>query len=204
LVKNHYGTQHSLKFVMVSPMNVKSLFWFYFGFVFVGFASSLWSLLTSVLTVMPMPLPYWLLYTPGNIATAGIIVTVLMLALYTYLGVALVLSKLLRGLVPIIMVIAFTIGLALLLAKLAIPALAALIIAYLMLIGTYSVLTSIATTRASKALWATATIILTLIPLILMAGGLALMNYVKYMALVEQAMAIMASAIEAWRLGVEQ
>jgi len=186
-------------------MNVKSLFWFYFGFVFVGFASSLWSLLTSVLTVMPIPLPYWLLYTPGNIATAGIIVTVAsMLALYAYLGVALVLSKLLRGLVPIIMVIAFTIGLALLLAKLAIPALAALIIAYLMLIGTYSVLTSIATTRASKALWATATIILTLIPLILMAGGLALMNYVKYMALVEQAMAIMASAIEAWRLGVEQ
>ncbi|WP_156519837.1 hypothetical protein, partial [Caldivirga sp. MU80] len=147
-----------------------------------------------------MPLPYWLLYTPGNIATAGIIVTVLMLALYTYLGVALVLSKLLRGLVPIIMVIAFTIGLALLLAKLAIPALAALIIAYLMLIGTYSVLTSIATTRASKALWATATIILTLIPPILIGGGLAVINYIKYMALVEQATAIMASAAEAWRL----
>jgi hypothetical protein len=185
-------------------MNVKSLFWFYAGFVFASFASSLWLLLSSVLTVMPIPLPYWLLYTPGNIVTAGIIVASLMLALYTYLGIALVLSKLLRGLVPIIMVTAFTIGITLLLAKLAIPALAALITAYLMLIGTYAVLISIATTRASKALWATATIILTLIPPILMAGGLAVMNYVKYMALVEQAMAIMASAVEAWRLGVEQ
>jgi hypothetical protein len=185
-------------------MNVKSLFWFFVGFVFVNFASSLWLLLSSVLTITPIPLPYWLLYTPGNIVTAGIIVAALMLVLYAYLGVALVLNKMNRGFIPITMVIAFTIGITLLLAKLAIPALAALIIAYLMLIGTYSVLTSIATTRASKALWATATIILTLIPLILMAGGLALMNYVKYMALVEQAMAIMASAVEAWRLGVEQ
>ena len=185
-------------------MAVRLLFWFFVCFVLVGFASSLWSLLTSILTVMPMPLPYWLLYTPGNIATAGIIVTALMLALYAYLGVALVLGKLLRGLVPIIMVTAFIIGLALLLAKLAIPALAALIIAYLMLIGTYAVLISIATTRASKALWATATIILTLIPPILIGGGLAVINYIKYMALVEQATAITASAAEAWRLGVEQ
>jgi len=114
------------------------------------------------------------------------------------------LNKMNRGFIPITMVTAFTVGLALLLAKLAIPALAALITAYLMLIGTYAVLISIATTRASKALWATATIILTLIPPILMAGGLAVMNYVKYMALVEQAMAITASAVEAWRLGVEQ
>jgi len=98
-------------------MNVKSLFWFYVGFVFASFASSLWLLLSSVLTVMPIPLPYWLLYTPGNTATAGIIVTALMLALYTYLGIALVLGKLLRGLVPIIMVTAFIIGLALLLAN---------------------------------------------------------------------------------------
>ena len=185
-------------------MNVKSLFWFYVGFVFASFASSLWLLLSSVLTITPIPLPYWLLYTPGNIVTAGIIVASLMLALYTYLGIALVLSKLLRGLVPIIMVTAFTVGLALLLAKLAIPALAALITAYLMLIGTYAVLISIATTRASKALWAMATIILTLIPPILIGGGLAVMNYIRYMAITEQTMAIMASAVEAWRLGVEQ
>ena len=185
-------------------MNVKSLFWFFVGFVFVNFASSLWLLLSSVLTITPIPLPYWLLYTPGNIVTAGIIVAALMLVLYAYLGVALVLGKLLRGLVPIIMVTAFIIGLALLLAKLAIPALAALIIAYLMLIGTYAVLISIATTRASKALWATATIILTLIPPILIGGGLAVMNYIRYMAITEQTMAIMASAVEAWRLGVEQ
>jgi len=193
-----------LKFVTVSPMNVKSLFWFFVGFVFVNFASSLWLLLSSVLTITPIPLPYWLLYTPGNIVTAGIIVASLMLALYAYLGVALVLNKMHRGLVPIIMVTAFIIGLALLLAKLAIPALAALIIAYLMLIGTYAVLISIATTRASKALWATATIILTLIPPILIGGGLAVMNYIRYMAITEQTMAIMASAVEAWRLGVEQ
>jgi hypothetical protein len=153
---------------------------------------------------MPIPLPYWLLYTPGNIVTAGIIVAALMLALYTYLGIALVLNKMNRGFIPITMVTAFTIGIALLLVRQAIPALAALITAYLMLIGTYAVLISIATTRASKALWATATIILTLIPPILMAGRLAVMNYIRYMALVEQAMAITASAVEAWRLGVEQ
>ena len=186
---------------MVFPMAVRPLFWFFVCFVLVGFASSLWSLLTSILTVMPIPLPYWLLYTPGNIATAGIIVTALMLALYTYLGIALVLNKMNRGFIPITMVIAFTIGITLLLVRQAIPALVILVIAYVMLIGTYAVLISVAVSRASKALWATATIILTLIPLILMAGGLALMNYVKYMALVEQATAIMASAIEAWRLG---
>ena len=182
-------------------MNVKSLFWFYFGFVFVGFASSLWSLLTSILTVMPMPLPYWLLYTPGNIVTAGIIVAALMLALYTYLGIALVLNKMNRGFIPITMVIAFTIGITLLLAKLAIPALVILVIAYVMLIGTYAVLISVTTTRTSKALWGVATIILALTPPILIGGGLAVINYIRYMALVEQAMAIMASAIEAWRLG---
>ncbi len=185
-------------------MAVRPLFWFFVCFVLAGFASSLWSLLTSILTVMPIPLPYWLLYTPGNIVTAGIIVAALMLALYTYLGIALVLNKMNRGFIPITMVTAFTIGIALLLVRQAIPALAALITAYLMLIGTYAVLISIATTRASKALWATATIILTLIPPILMAGRLAVMNYIRYMALVEQAMAITASAVEAWRLGVEQ
>ena len=185
-------------------MNVKSLFWFYAGFVFASFASSLWLLLSSVLTVMPMPLPYWLLYTPGNIATAGIIVTALMLALYTYLGVALVLNKMNRGFIPITMVIAFTIGITLLLVRQAIPALVILVIAYVMLIGTYIVITSVTTSRTSKALWGVATIILALIPPILIGGGLAVINYIRYMALVEQAMAITASAIEAWRLGVEQ
>jgi len=53
-------------------------------------------------------------------------------------------------------------------------------------------------------LWGVATIILALIPPILIGGGLAVINYIRYMALVEQAMAITASAIEAWRLGVEQ
>jgi len=102
---------------------VRSLFWFFVGFVFVSFASSLWLLLSSVLTVMPIPLPYWLLYTPGNMVTAGVVVAALMLVLYTYLGVVLVLGKMNRGFVPITMVIAFVIGFALLLARLAIPAL---------------------------------------------------------------------------------
>jgi len=185
-------------------MNVKSLFWFFVGFVFVNFASSLWLLLSSVLTITPIPLPYWLLYTPGNIVTAGIIVASLMLALYAYLGVALVLNKMNRGFIPITMVIAFTIGITLLLVRQAIPALVILVIAYVMLIGTYTVITSVTTSRASKALWGVATIILALIPPILIGGGLAVINYIRYMALVEQAMAIMASAIEAWRLGVEQ
>jgi hypothetical protein len=182
-------------------MNAKSLFWFFVGFVFVSFASSLWLLLSSVLTVMPIPLPYWLLYTPGNIVAAGVVVVVLMLVLYAYLGVALVINGLGRGFVSITMVIAFIIGFALLLARLAIPALAVLVIAYVMLIGTYAVLISVATSRASKALWGVATIILTLTPPILIGGGLAVIDYVKYMAIIEQATAIIASAIEAWKLG---
>jgi len=182
-------------------MAIKSLFWFFVGFVLVSFASSLWLFLSSVLTIMPIPLPYWLLYTPGNMVRAGVVVAALMLALYTYLGVVLVLSKLSRGFVPIIMVIAFTIGSALLLAKLAIPALAVLVIAYVMLIGTYAVLISVATTRASKALWGVATMILALIPPILIGGGLAVIDYAKYMAIIEQSAAIMASAVEAWKLG---
>jgi hypothetical protein len=184
-------------------MNAKSLLWFYVGFVLVSFASSLWLLLSSVLTVTPIPLPYWLLYTPGNIVAAGVVVAALMLVLYTYLGVSLVLSKMHRGFVPITMVFAFVIGFALLLARLAIPALVILVIAYVMLIGTYAVLISVATTRASKALWGVAAIILTLTPPILIGGGLAVMNYIKYMAIIEQATAIIASAIEAWKLGVE-
>jgi hypothetical protein len=183
-------------------MNAKSLFWFFVGFVLVSFASSLWLLLSSVLTVMPIPLPYWLLYTPGNIVAAGVVVAALMLALYTYLGVSLVLSKMNRGFVPITMVFAFVIGFALLLARLAIPALVILVIAYVMLIGTYAVLISVATTRASKALWSVATMILALIPPILVGGGLAVIDYVKYMAIIEQSAAIMASAVEAWKLGV--
>jgi len=183
---------------------VRSLFWFYADFVFVSFAFSLWSLLSSVLTVMPILLPYWLLYTPGNMVRAGVVVAALMLALYTYLGVVLVLSKMNRGFVPITMVIAFTIGFALLLAKLAIPALAVLAVAYVLLVGTYIVIISTATSRASKALWGVATIILTLIPPILIGGGLAVIDYVKYMAITEQATAIIASAIETWKLGVGQ
>ncbi len=186
---------------LVFRLMVRSLFWFYAGFVFINFASSLWLLLSSVLTVMPIPLPYWLLYTPGNVVTAGMIVVVVMLVLYAYLGVSLVLGKLSRGFIPITMVIAFTIGSALLLARLAIPALAVLVIAYVMLIGTYAVLISVATTRASKALWGVATIILTLIPPILVGGGPAVIDYVKYMAIIEQSAAITASAVEAWRLG---
>ncbi|PLC67659.1 hypothetical protein B7L70_07430 [Vulcanisaeta sp. EB80] len=162
---------------------------------------SLWLLLTSILTITPIPLPYWLLYTPGNMVTAGMIVVVLMLVLYTYLGVVLVLSKMNRGFIPITMVIAFTIGSALLLAKLAIPALAVLITAYVMLIGTYIVIISVATSRASKALWGVATMILALIPPILIGGGPAVIDYVKYIAIIEQSAAIMASAVEAWKLG---
>jgi len=183
---------------------VRSLFWFYAGFVFVSFASSLWLFLSSVLTVMPIPLPYWFLYTPGNVVTAGVVVIALMLVLYTYLGVVLVLGRMNRGFVPITMVIAFVIGFTLLLVRQAIPALVILVIAYVMLIGTYAVLISVATTRASKALWGVATMILALIPPILIGGGLAVIDYVKYMAITEQATAIIASAVEAWKLGVGQ
>jgi hypothetical protein len=183
---------------------VRSLFWFFVGFVFVNSVFSLWLFLSSVLTVMPIPLPYWLLYTPSNIVVAGVVVIALMLVLYTYLGVVLVLSKMNRGFVPITMVFAFVIGFALLLVRQAIPALVILVIAYVMLIGTYAVLISVVISRASKALWGVATIILTLTPPILIGGGLAVIDYVRYMAIIEQATAIIASAIETWKLGVGQ
>ena len=183
-------------------MNVKSLFRFFVGFVFVNFAFSLWSLLSSVLTVMPIPLPYWLLYTPGNIVAAGAIVMALMLALYAYLGVSLVINGLRRGFIPMVMAFTFAIGMALLLARQAIPALVILVIAYVMLIGTYIVIISTATSRASKALWEAAAMVLALIPPMLMIGGLIVIDYVRYMAITEQATTIIASAIEAWKLGV--
>jgi len=153
---------------------------------------------------MPIPLPYWFLYTPGNVVTAGVVVIALMLVLYTYLGVSLVLSKMNRGFVPITMVFAFVIGFALLLVRQAIPALVILVIAYVMLIGTYIVIISIATSRASKALWEAAAMVLALIPPMLMIGGLIVIDYVRYMAITEQAMTIIASAVEAWKLGVGQ
>jgi hypothetical protein len=182
-------------------MNAKSLFWFFVGFVFVNSVFSLWLFLTSVLTVMPISLPYWLLYTPGNIVAAGVVVAALMLVLYTYLGVSLVINGLRRGFIPMVMVFAFVIGFALLLVGQAIPALAVLITAYVMLIGTYIVIISVATTRASKALWEAAAMVLALIPPMLMIGGLIVIDYVRYMAITEQAMTITASAVEAWRLG---
>ena len=182
---------------------VRSLFWFYADFVFVSFASSLWFLLSSVLTVMPIPLPYWLLYTPDNVVTAGMIVVALMLVLYAYLGVSLVINGLRRGFIPMVMVFAFVIGFALLLVRQAIPALIMIIITYVMLIGTYIVIISIATSRASKALWEAAAMVLALIPPMLMIGGLIVIDYVRYMAIAEQAMTIIASAVEAWKLGVE-
>jgi ABC-type multidrug transport system permease subunit len=182
-------------------MAIKSLFWFYVGFVLVSFASSLWLFLSSVLTVMPIPLPYWLLYTLSNIVAAGVVVAALMLVLYTYLGVSLVINGLRRGFIPMVMVFAFVIGFALLLVRQAIPALIMIIIAYVMLIGTYIVIISVATSRASKALWEAAAMVLALIPPMLMIGGLIVIDYVRYMAITEQATTITASAVEAWRLG---
>jgi hypothetical protein len=182
---------------------IKSLFWFYVGFVFVAFAFSLWLLLSSVLTITPIPLPYWLTYTPNNIASAGIIVLALTLALYTYLGIILVLHGLRRGLVPIIMVTLVIAGLALLLAKLAIQALVIMVIAYTLLVGTYGVLATVALTKTAKALWVVGVLILVFLPLIFLSGGLAVINYVRYMAFIGQAMAIMASAIEARALSVK-
>jgi hypothetical protein len=184
-------------------MAVRSLLWFYVGFVLVNFASSLWLLLSSVLTVMPIPLPYWLLYTPGNMVAAGAIVMALMLVLYTYLGASLVINGLRRGFIPMVMAFTLIIGIALPLVGQAIPALIMVIIAYVMLIGTYIVIISTATSRASKALWEAAAMVLALIPPMLMIGGLIVIDYVRYMAIAEQATTIIASAIEAWKLGVE-
>jgi hypothetical protein len=135
---------------------------------------------------------------------AGVVVAALMLVLYAYLGVSLVINGLRRGFIPMVMAFAFAISMALLLVRQAIPALIMIIIAYVMLIGTYIVIISIATSRASKALWEAAAMVLALIPPMLMIGGLIVIDYVRYMAIAEQTTIIIASAIEAWKLGVGQ
>ncbi|WP_243675740.1 hypothetical protein [Vulcanisaeta distributa] len=82
----------------IDAKTLDRLVWFYVGFVVVNFASLLWLFITSYLTIYTdIPLPYFMLYIPSNIAILALITLALILGLYTYLGIVLIRGGLERG-----------------------------------------------------------------------------------------------------------
>ncbi|ADY02211.1 hypothetical protein VMUT_2012 [Vulcanisaeta moutnovskia 768-28] len=181
----------------VSTKMLGKLVWFYVGFVLVNFASLLWLFITSYLTIYTdIPLPYFMLYIPSNIAMLALITLALILGLYIYLGVVLIRSGLDRGYVPIAFVVFIVVGIALLLIKQFVASIAFLIIALALLVSNYGVLTSIATHRASRYMWLVGAL------LIIAAVILALINrsVVNYVGATIQSLSILACAIEVWSI----
>lgn len=181
----------------VSTKMLGKLVWFYVGFVLVNFASLLWLFITSYLTIYTdIPLPYFMLYIPSNIAMLALITLALILGLYVYLGVVLIRSGLDRGYVPIAFVVFIVVGIALLLIKQFVASIAFLIIVLALLVGNYGVLTSIATHRASRYMWLVSAL------LIIAAVILALINrsVVNYVGATIQSLSILACAIEVWSI----
>ncbi|GAB6943743.1 hypothetical protein JCM14467A_05250 [Vulcanisaeta sp. JCM 14467] len=173
------------------------LAWFYVGFVLVNFASLLWLFISSYLTIYTdLPLPYFMLYIPNNIAIVALVTLALILGLYTYMGVTLVRGGFSRGYVPVFFTASVVVGLALLLIRQFIAAIVVLIIALALLIGNYAVLTSIATHRASMYMWLTSTL------LIIAAAILAVIRspLVNYVGATIQSLSILACAIEVWSI----
>ncbi len=171
------------------------LVWFYVGFVLVNFAALLWIFMSSYLTVYAgLPLPYFMLYTPGNVAAADLVVLALVLVLYVYLGVVLVLSGLGRGYVPIMFALTVIAGAALLLANLLTALIIDLIIALALLIGNYGVLMSIAVHRASRYMWLVGALLI-IATVTLAIIGKPISDYAETTA---QSLSILACAIEAW------
>ncbi|MGC9153639.1 MAG: hypothetical protein ACP5GY_07915 [Vulcanisaeta sp.] len=181
-------------------MNVKflnRLVWFYAGFVIVNFASLLWLFISSYLTIYTdIPLPYFMLYIPSNIAMLALITLALILGLYVYLGVVLIRSGLDRGYVPIAFVVFIVVGIALLIIRQLVASIAFLVIALALLVGNYGVLTSIATHRASRYMWLVSAL------LIIAVVMLALINrsVVNYVGATIQSLSILACAIEVWSI----
>lgn len=177
------------------------LVWFYVGFVFVNFATLLWLFISSYLTIYTdLPLPYFMLYIPSNIAIAALIAASAILALYVYLGIVLIRGGLNRGYVPVAFAASVIMGITLILVGQFMAALASLVIALALMIGSYAVLTSVATHRASRYMWLASTLLI-VAALILTVISRALMNYVGAAI---QSLSILACAIETWSIMARQ
>ncbi|WP_052885778.1 hypothetical protein [Vulcanisaeta distributa] len=171
------------------------LAWFYTGFVIVNFASLLWLFITSYLTIYTdIPLPYFMLYIPSNIAVLALITLALILGLYVYLGVVLIRGGLERGYVPTAFAAAMVIGIVLLFIRQFIASLISLIIALALMVGVYAVLTSIATHRASRYMW----LVSTLLIIVTVILALISRSVVNYVVATIQSLSILACAIEVW------
>ncbi|WP_069806870.1 hypothetical protein [Vulcanisaeta thermophila] len=171
--------------------------WFYVGFVMVNFASLLWLFISGYLTIYTgLPLPYFTLYTTGNVAITALVTMAIILSLYAYLGIVLIRSGLNRGYIPMVFVASIIVGTALILAGQFIAAVAVLIIALVSQIGSYAVLTSIATNKASMYMWLMGTL------LMLAAVILAIINrlLVNYVDAVIQSLSILACTVEVWSI----
>jgi uncharacterized membrane protein len=181
----------------VSTKMLGRLVWFYVGFVVVNFASLLWLFITSYLTIYTdIPLPYFMLYIPSNIAVLALITLALILGLYTYLGITLVRNGLERGYVPIAFTAAMIIGLALLLIRQFIASVISLIIALALMIGIYAVLTSIATHKASRYMWLVSTVLIIAVIVLILVNR----SVINYVGATIQLLSILACAIEVWSI----
>ncbi|WP_054841713.1 hypothetical protein [Vulcanisaeta distributa] len=182
----------------VDTKMLNRLVWFYVGFVIVNFASLLWLFITSYLTIYTdIPLPYFMLYIPSNIAILALITLALILGLYTYLGIVLIRDGLERGgYVPAAFVAAIIIGIVLLFTKQFMASVIFLIIALALMVGVYAVLTSIATHRASRYMWL-ASALLIIVAVILAFVSRLVVNYVGATI---QSLSILACAIEVWSI----
>ncbi len=176
---------------------IDRLVWFYTGFVIVNFASLLWLFITSYLTIYTdIPLPYFMLYIPSNIAVLALITLALILGLYVYLGIVLIRGGLGRGYVPTIFAAAMVIGIILLFIGQFIASLISLIIALALMVGVYAVLTSVATHRASRYMWLVSTLLI--IATVILA--LISRSVVNYVVATIQSLSILACAIEVWSI----
>ena len=176
---------------------INRLAWFYVGFVLINFATLLWVFMSSYLTMYTdLPLPYFMLYAPGNMVTVTLVVLALTLGLYIYLGITLVLGGLGRGYIPIIFALTVIASIALLLTGLLTALIAPLIVALTLLIVNYGVLTSIAIHRASRYMWLAGAL------LIIVAIMLAIIDrpIADHVETTVQSLSILACAIEAWAI----
>ncbi|ABW00973.1 hypothetical protein [Caldivirga maquilingensis] len=171
--------------------------WFYVGFVFVSFALLLWLFISGYLTIYTgLPLPYFMLYTTGNVAITALVTMIVILGLYVYLGIVLIRSGFSRGYVPIGFVASIIIGMVLILTGQFVAAVVFLIIALVLQIGSYAVLTSIATNKVSMYMWLIGAL------LILAAAILTMINrlLVNYIEAVIQSLSILACTVEVWSI----
>ncbi len=174
---------------------LRNISWFYVAFVVVNFMVMLWYLISGYLTISTgLPLPYFMLYIPSNLMAAGIISYIMTLTLYAYLGIALIKSWFLRGMIPISFSAALVGELLSFLLGQYIIAEMFLIVIMITEIGTYITLASIAANKVSRILWsidAVISIIMTIISNVMYA-------YVSYLSSISISLAILACTMDFW------